>query len=134
MSSFSSNWPVMFIYLVSCIPKFITVTLYYMGFSHFNIIRLLYFLLFIIEKIGFLLSLYVCLARLTYRGFNIFFFSLINICILLIPYQACHFFICFYIAGFCPDTRKHFHIYSGHGWSFITFPKVVYWRPWYKRS
>lgn len=31
-------------------------------------------------------------------------------------------------AGFCTNTREHFHIYSGHGWSFIALPEVVHWK------
>ena len=35
---------------------------------------------------------------------------------------------CLCVAGWCTNTREHFHIYSGHGWSFIALPEVVHWK------
>lgn len=38
------------------------------------------------------------------------------------------FLACLFVAGCCTNTREHFHIYSGHGWSFIALPEVVHWK------
>jgi hypothetical protein len=38
------------------------------------------------------------------------------------------FLACLCVAGCCNNTREHFHIYSGHGWSFIALLEVVHWK------